>query len=52
LVHETTLLVFSTDLKKQTCQFQLANKDLDLKAKLDELAQGHEHLKVFEIVSQ
>ena len=41
-----------TDLKKRTCQFQLANKDLDLKAKLDELAQGNEHLKGFEIITQ
>jgi copper chaperone CopZ len=39
-----------TDIKKQSCQFKLANKDLDLKAKLDELAQGNEHLKGFEIV--
>ena len=41
-----------TDIKKRSCQFKLANKDLDLKAKLDELAQGNEHLKGFEIVSQ
>lgn len=40
-----------TDIKKQSCQFKLANKDLDLKAKLDEfVAQGNEHMKNFEIV--
>lgn len=32
--------------------FKLANKDLDLKAKLEELAQSNEHLKGFEIVKQ
>ena len=26
-----------TDIKKQSCQFKLANNDLDLKAKLEEL---------------
>ncbi|MFM9961831.1 MAG: hypothetical protein ACKV2Q_11470 [Planctomycetaceae bacterium] len=41
-----------TDIKKRTCQFQLANKDLDLKAKLAELAEGNDHLKGFEIVTQ
>lgn len=41
-----------TDIKKKSCQFWLANKDLDLKAKLTELAQGNEHIKGFEIVSQ
>lgn len=41
-----------TDLKKQTCVFQMANKELDLKARLDELAQSNEHLKGFEIVNQ
>ena len=42
-----------TNLKNQTCQFQLANKDLDLKAKLDEfVTQGNEHLKDFKIVTQ
>lgn len=41
-----------TDLKKQSCQFKLANKDLDLKAKLEELAQSNESIKGFEIVSQ
>jgi len=41
-----------TDLKKRTCQFHLANKDLDLKRKLTELAQSNEHIKGFEIVSQ
>lgn len=40
-----------TDIKKQSCQFKLANKDLDLKAKLEELAQSNEHLKGFEIVT-
>ena len=39
-----------TDLKKRSCQFKLSNKDLDLTAKLEELAQGNEHLKGFEIV--
>ena len=39
-----------TNLKNHTCQFQLANQDLDLKAKLEELAQGNEHMKGFEIV--
>ncbi len=42
-----------TDIKKRTCQFQLANKDLDLKAKLDEfVTQGNDHLKNFEIITQ
>lgn len=41
-----------TDIKKKSCQFKLANKDLDLKAKLTELAQSNEHIKGFEIVSQ
>jgi hypothetical protein len=41
-----------TDLKKRTCQFHLANKDLDLKSKLDELAKGNEHLKDFKILTQ
>ncbi len=41
-----------TNIKTQTCQFQLANKDLDLKSKLDELAQSNEHIKGFEIVTQ
>ena len=40
-----------TDIKKQSCQFKLANNDLDLKAKLEELAQSNEHLKGFEIVT-
>lgn len=40
-----------TDIKKQSCQFKLANKDLDLKTKLDELAQNNEHLKGFEILT-
>ncbi len=40
-----------TDIKKRSCQFKLANKDLDLKAKLEELAQSNEHLKGFEIVT-
>ena len=38
-----------TDTKKKTCTFKLANKDLDLKAKLTELAQSNDHLKDFEI---
>ena len=37
-----------TDIKTQSCQFKLANKDLDLKAKLDELAQSNEHIKGFQ----
>lgn len=41
-----------TDLKTQICKFKLANKNLDLKAKLDELAQSNEHIKGFEIVTQ
>ena len=41
-----------TDIKTRTCRFQLANKDLDLKAKLDELAQNNEHLKEFKIITQ
>jgi hypothetical protein len=41
-----------TNLKTHTCQFQLANKDLDLKSKLEELAQSNEHMKGFEIVTQ
>lgn len=41
-----------TNLKTQTCQFLLANKDLDLKSKLEELAQGNDHLKGFEIVKK
>ncbi|GDY10760.1 MAG: hypothetical protein DWI21_04775 [Planctomycetota bacterium] len=42
-----------TDIKTQSCQFQLANKDLDLKAKLDEfVAQGNDHMKNFEIVKK
>ena len=41
-----------TDIKTQSCQFKLANKDLDLKAKLDELAQSNEHIKGFEIVKK
>lgn len=40
-----------TDIKKQSCRFKLSNKDLDLKAKLEELAQTNEHLKGFEIVN-
>ena len=42
-----------TDIKKRTCQFHLANKDLDLKSKLDEfVTQGNDHLKNFEIITQ
>ena len=42
-----------TDIKTQSCQFKLANKDLDLKAKLDDfVTQGNDHLKNFEIVTQ
>ena len=41
-----------TDIKKRICKFQLANKDLDLQAKLDELAQSNDHIKGFEIVTQ
>ena len=41
-----------TDIKQRSCQFKLANKDLDLKAKLTELAQSNEHINGFEIVSQ
>ena len=41
-----------TDIKKRSCQFKLANKDLDLKAKLDELAQSNEHIKGFEIIKK
>lgn len=40
-----------TDIKQRSCQFKLANKDLDLKAKLDEfVTQGNEHIQGFEIV--
>ena len=41
-----------TNVKNKTCQFYLANLDLDLKAKLDELAESNEHLRRFEIVKQ
>lgn len=41
-----------TDIKKRSCQFKLANKDLDLKAKLEELARSNDHIQGFEIVSQ
>ena len=41
-----------TDIKKRSCQFKLANKNLDLKAKLEEfVTQGNDHLKNFEIVT-
>ena len=41
-----------TDIKQRSCQFKLANKDLDLKAKLDEfVTQGNEHIQGFEIVN-
>ena len=39
-----------TNLRTKVCKFKIANKDLDLKAKLDELAQSNEHLKYFEIL--
>ena len=42
-----------TDIKQRSCQFKLANKDLDLKAKLDDfVTQGNDHLKNFEIITQ
>ncbi len=40
-----------TDIKTRTCEFRLANKDLDLKAKLEELSQSNEHMKGFEIIA-
>ena len=39
-----------TDLKTKSCTFKLANKELDLKAKLNELAQDNEHLQRFKII--
>ena len=39
-----------TDLKTKSCTFKLANKELDLKAKLNELAQVNEHLQRFKII--
>ncbi len=39
-----------TDIKTKICTFQLANKELDLKAKLTELAKSNDHLQDFEIV--
>ncbi len=39
-----------TDLKSKVCTFKLANKELDLKARLSELAQGNEHLQKFKII--
>ncbi len=38
------------DLKTKICTFKLDRKELDLKAKLNELAQGNEHLQRFKII--
>ena len=50
LAHVDGVSTIRTDLRNKTCQFQLANKDLDLKTKLEELAQSNEHLKGFTIL--
>lgn len=39
-----------TDIKTQICKFELNNKQLDLKAKLTELAKTNEHIADFEVV--
>jgi hypothetical protein len=39
-----------TDLKTKVCTFKLTHKKLDLPAKLNELAQGNEHLRRFKII--
>ena len=41
-----------TDVKANTCKFKLADKELDLQAKLDELAAGNESLKGFKVVKK
>ena len=41
-----------TDVKANTCKFKLADKDLDLQAKLDELAADNESLKGFKVVKK
>ncbi len=41
-----------TDVKANSCKFKLADKDLDLQAKLDELAAGNESLKGFKVVKK
>jgi hypothetical protein len=41
-----------TDLGSRTCQFKLAKSDLDLEAKLTELAKGNEHFVGFEIIKK
>lgn len=41
-----------TDVKANTCKFKLADKDLDLQSKLDELAAGNESLKGFKVVKK
>lgn len=41
-----------TDVKANSCKFKLSDKDLDLEAKLEELASGNESLKGFKVVKQ
>ena len=41
-----------TDVKANTCKFKLTDKDLDLQAKLDELAADNESLKGFKVVKK
>ena len=41
-----------TDVKANTCQFKIVGKDLDLQAKLDELAADNESLKGFKVVKK
>lgn len=41
-----------TDVKANTCKFKLADKELDLQTKLDELAAGNESLKGFKVVKK
>lgn len=41
-----------TDVKANTCKFKLADKDLDLQTKLEELAAGNESLKGFKVVKK
>ena len=44
------LTSLTTDVPTRTATFQLDNKDLDLKAKLDEFAKDNEHIRGWSLI--
>ena len=44
------ITVTETDVPARMCSITVTDKNLDVKAKLDELAEGNSHLKGFEVI--